>query len=55
MREGEADMHTDKPFSKWGLQGSRRLERDANPPSKGPVLLAGLKSQAGSTFQAVIR
>lgn len=46
VREGEADMHTDKPFSKRGLQGSRRLERDANPPSKGPVLLAGLKSQA---------
>lgn len=39
-------MHTDKLSSERELQSSRRLERDANPPSKGLVRLAGLKSQA---------
>lgn len=46
VREEESDMHTDKLFLKWELQSSRRLQRDANSPSKGLVLLAGLKSQA---------
>lgn len=32
-------------ISKWELQSSRHLQRDANPPSKGLVLLACLKSQ----------